>query len=202
MLNSMQREDDLRGLIPTAGSDSREDNPLVLPAPEPGNPSALRQFTTIAQWHAYLNDLHLSGDSPGVLRRDYDYVLRVLSLAWWDSSVIKLAELAALARLEVAIAMRYPEKKFRSLEAALRHLVKHSGMTSADLRSYGECGGATVENLLKDKSSSPGSSLSEIRNRLTHGDQIETMSWSWAGLFEVVRDLIDFMYPPSPGAVP
>lgn len=48
-------------------------------------------------------------------------------------------------------------------------------------------------NDCKGKYVGSGPSLSEIRNQLAHGDPFETMPW--AGLFEVVRDLIDFMYP-------
>jgi hypothetical protein len=47
-------------------------------------------------------------------------MLRVLYLAWLDDSVIKLAELAALANLEAAIKARHRLKATDMLESALR----------------------------------------------------------------------------------
>jgi len=195
----MQEAEDRLSFFPSVNCDSRLGNPLLLPGPVPGNPVAMRQFTTIAQWDAYLKTLRLSGTPPGLLQRDYEHMLRVLALAWWEAPVIKLAELAALARLETAITLRYPGKKFRGLESAMQHLIQSNNVSNSDLRTYRESGGAIVENLLLDRKSPRGTSLSEIRNRLAHGDPFETMPW--AGLFEVVRDLIDFMYPPSTAAV-
>lgn len=120
-------------------------------------------------------------------------MLRVLYLAWLDDSVIKLAELAALANLEAAIKARYRLKATDMLESALRHLVNEIGVVDSDLRVVRECGGSVVVNLLK--ASSGGPAVSEVRNQLAHGDPFETLPR--AGLFEAVRDLIDFMYPPA-----
>lgn len=170
----------------------RASDPLVLVGPVPGNPAAVLQFTNIEQWRQRVLSLRLSGTPPDAIQRNYERMLRVLFLAWLDASVIKLAELAALASLEVAIKQRY-QLKFRGLEPALEHLVDKVGVRDADLRSVRECGGTVVSRLLL-KSPPDGTALSEIRNRLAHGDPFETMPWG--GLFEVVRDLVDFMYPP------
>jgi hypothetical protein len=171
----------------------RGSDPLVLVGPVPGNPAAVLQFTNIEQWRQRVLTLRLLGNSSATIRRNYEHMLRVLFLVWFDGSIIKLAELAALASLEAAIKQRY-ELKLNGLEASLEHLVNKIGVRDADLRVIRECGGTVVSRLLR-KSPPDGASLSEIRNRLAHGDPFETMPWG--GLFEIVRDLIDFMYPPS-----
>lgn len=129
------------------------------------------------------------GEPPEAIARGYARALRVLYLAWLDASVIKLAELAVLASLESAIAIRY-HKRFKGLETALAYLIQHGGVNDANLRVVRECGGSVVANLLK--ASRGGPALSEVRNQLAHGDPFETLPR--AGLFEVVRDLTDFMY--------
>lgn len=171
---------------------SREGNPLQWLGPVPGNPVALRQFTRLEDWREYAVSLSPRGEPPEVIALGYSRTLRVLYLAWLDASVIKLAELAALATLESAIVIRY-QRRFKGLEAALKYLVEHAGVTDADLRVVRECGGSVVANLLK--ASTGGPALSEVRNQLAHGDPFETSPR--AGLFEVVRDLTDFMYPPA-----
>lgn len=55
-----------------------------------------------------------------MIARGYARMLRALYLAWLDDSVIKLAELAALANLEAAIKARYRLKATDMLESALR----------------------------------------------------------------------------------
>lgn len=169
----------------------RGGDPLLLVGPTPGNPAELQPFTNVEQWRQHILALRLSGTPPEAIKRNHDRMLRVLFLAWLDASLIKLAELAALANLEAASKTRYQLKAAGGLEAALRHLVDQIGVTDADLRLVRECGGTVVSRLLR-KPSPDGSSLSEIRNRLAHGDPFETMPWG--GLFEVVRDLIDYMY--------
>lgn len=169
-----------------------EAGPLLLPGPIQGNPVALRAFSDIEQWREFVLGLQLRGSPPDVVRYNNERMLRVLYLSWLDASIIKLAELAALANLEAAINRRY-SKKFRGLEAALRYLVKKGGVTDEALVTVQISGGAIVSNLLSKSKDGSGSGLSEIRNRLAHGDPFEAMPW--AGLFEVVRGLIDFMYP-------
>ncbi len=172
----------------------RDSNSLQFPRPVVGQPAAIQQFTDIADWRKYVLDLRLSGSVPEISRRKYDQVLRLLFMAWLDDSIIKLAELGALAALEGAIKARYPDPPLRGLEKALEYLVKTVGVTDEDLRCSRETGMPVVQNILRTSKNGSGSSLSEIRNRLAHGDPFEIMPW--AGLFEVVRDLIDFMYPP------
>jgi hypothetical protein len=209
----------------------RDANPLQIISPKRGNPTAIFQFTNIEDWRQYVRGLRPRSDIPEIFRRKHDHVLQILFLAWLDSTVIKLAELGALATLEAIIKGRYPKQKFKGLAHALEYLVKCAGVTDEALPIYQETGVHVVQNILgsikacQDKDckvqaakvsgknlkqclkklkgddckgkyvgSDPG--LSEIRNRLAHGDPFESMPW--AGLFEVVRDLIDFMYPPLP----
>jgi hypothetical protein len=170
---------------------NRGAGPLLLPGPIPGNPVALRTFSDIEQWRGFVLGLQLEGHPPDLIHHSYERMLRVLYLAWLDASIIKLAELAALACLEASIKSRYNEK-FSGLEAALKYLVGKGGVTDRALRSVQISGGAVVQNLLRNSKDGSGSGLSEIRNRLAHGDPFEATPW--AGMFEVVRDLIDFMY--------
>jgi len=157
----------------------RDASPLQIAGPTLDNPATIFQFTNIEDWRQHVRGLRLRGDIPEIFRRKHDHVLQVLFLAWLDSAVIKLAELGALATLEAAIKGRYTDQEFRGLEQALEHLL--------------DTGSPVVQNLLRTSKDGSGSGLSEIRNRLAHGDPFEIMPW--AGLFEVVRDLIDFMYP-------
>jgi len=170
---------------------SREADPLQWWGPVPGNPVVPRQFTRLEDWRAFVTDLCPLGEPPEIIAHGYARTLRVLYLAWLDGSVIKLAELAALANLESTIVIRY-HKRFRGLEAALKHLVEQGGVTDTDLRMVRECGRPVLANLLKTDRGGPA--LSEVRNQLAHGDPFETSPR--AGLFEVVRDLVDYMYPP------
>ena len=171
----------------------RDSQPLQWVGPIPGNPVDITQFTCMEQWRLHVHGLQLRGDAPKIIRSKHEHMLRVLFLAWMDAAVIKLAELAALAALEGAIKARYPKQRFKGLEAALKHLVEHGGVTDDALPVFQQSGGVMVQNLLYTPKDRSGSGLSEIRNRLAHGDPFEVMPW--AGLFEVVRDLIDFMYP-------
>ncbi|HEX7326598.1 MAG TPA: hypothetical protein VF292_14810 [Rhodanobacteraceae bacterium] len=164
-----------------------------MPGPVPGNPAAIRGFTELTQWRRFVLDLQLSGRPPDAILQAHERVLRVLYLAWFDGAVIKFAELGALACLEAAISSRYPQK-FRGLEQALKYLIPQSGVTDANLRVVRECGGAAIANLVRH-SNGGGPALSEIRNQIAHGDPFATLPYG--GLFEVVRDLTDFMYPAT-----
>ena len=176
----------------------RDSEPLQIVGPVPGNPAAIREFTNLADWRSYVLGLQLRGSVPKAFRRYHNQTLRALFLAWLDGGVIQLAELWALATLEGAIKTRYPRINERAkeegikvpgLEYALRYLVNQGGLTDEALR---ESGARVLQNVLKGGN---GSSLSEIRNGLAHGNALGGMPWG--GLFEVIRDLIDFMYPAA-----
>ena len=171
----------------------RKTQPLQWVGPIQNNPVGITYFTNIEQWRLYVVSLQFKGVAPEQIRAKHEHVLRVLFLSWLDAAVIKTAEMAVLATLEAAIKMRYPETEIPTLEKALKHLIKHSKVTDNDLPVVRQSGGTVVKNLLRTSKDGSGSGLSEIRNRLAHGDPLEFTPW--AGLFEVVRDLVDFMYP-------
>ncbi len=174
----------------------RDNNPLQIVGPGPGNPTMIREFRDLASWRDHVLGLRLRGGAPTIFQQKHDRVLQLLFLAWMEPSIIKLAELGALATLEATIKARYPEAgKSWSFSKLLDHLVKQGNLVDSDLPVSRESGCAVVSNLLSDSKIGGGPGLNQIRNRLAHGDPFETMPW--AGLFEVVRDVIDFMYPAS-----
>ncbi len=173
----------------------RDSDPLVIQSPVPGQPTAILQFTNLADWRRHVLGLRLRGATPPIFRRKHDQALQLLFMAWLDVTVIKLAELGALATFEGACKARYPNQEFRGLENALKYLIEHEGLVDEAFRVYRETGGAIVQNLLPTSKDGSGSGFSEIRNRLAHGDPFEILPW--CGLFEIVRDLIDFMYPAT-----
>lgn len=162
-------------------AESREGNPLSWLLSSSDNPVSVRHFRRFDEWREYVVSLFPAGNAPGPLLRNHERVLRTLYLAWIDESVIKLAELGALANLEAAIKERYRSESFRGLEEALRYLLDQMDARNPE-----------YANFIKGAS---GPALSEIRNRLAHGNPFETLPY--AGLFEAVRDLIDLMYPAS-----
>jgi hypothetical protein len=185
----------------------RDTEPLQIVGPVPGNLAAIREFTNLADWRSYVLGLQLRGSVPRAFRRQHNRVLQTLFFAWLNADVIKLAELGALATLEGAIKARYPEikkkKKNPGLEDALTYLVKHGGLNDEALRETGACVSQNILPPRDDRArrlNEGGSSLSEIRNRLCHGDPFEVTPWG--GLFEVIRALIDFMYPAPGGRCP
>jgi hypothetical protein len=108
------------------------------------------------------------------------------------------AELIALTALELALRDRYGAKLKRpngSIHFAdsLRYMVEQDGLTDQKVPMLQKCGGGTVVGLLTGKSKP---TLAERRNGLAHGDPfgLSGAGSFCAGLFELVRDLIDYAY--------
>jgi hypothetical protein len=178
----------------------RDTKPLTVIGPTSGSPASIRQFTELSDWRQHVQGLSLRGNVPVEFRQKYDRALRLLFMAWLDETVIKIAELAALATLEGAIKMKFQKEQFKGkgLAAALKHLLENTDISDADLPIWKETGGAVIDNIWvdgkdKSKKSRLYLTLNKIRNRTAHGDPFEEIPWG--GIFEVVRDLIDYMYP-------
>lgn len=172
----------------------RDSNPLQIFIPASGlQRVTIRQFTDLAEWRRHVLDLRaFRSTAPAVFRHKHDQALRLLFLTWLDDSVIKFAELGALVVLEGVINARYPDQKFHGLACGLAHMINR-GLTDEAFQSYRENGLGVVQNLRPSSKVGNNPSFSEIRNQLAHGDPFNTLPW--CGLFEIVRDLIYFMYP-------
>ena len=81
----------------------------------------------------------------------------------------------------------------------LKYLVEKDGLTNDKIPMVRRCGGNVVSHLTPPTgdakpilSDNRNSCLSDIRNSLAHGDPFDAHLWS--GLFELIRDLIDYAY--------
>jgi hypothetical protein len=82
--------------------------------------------------------------------------------------------------------------------ALLRHMVEHDGLTDDKVPMNQRCGrGSVVVGRLMGHLKP---SLAEIRNSMAHGDPFDSLPW--AGLLELVRDLIDYSYRDWPTTTP
>jgi hypothetical protein len=175
-----------------AGAD-RSLGPLVVPWPAPGNPAAFRSFSTFAEWRAFVKDLGLRAPIPEIVSLKFERAQKLHLLAWIDFDLIKAGELVALTTLELALMDRYgsqAQKKYGNKAFAhfLRYMPEHDGLIDEKVPMIHRCGG-TVVDLLNGKRNPD---LADIRNELAHGYPFD--GFPWAGLLELVRDLIEYAY--------
>jgi hypothetical protein len=114
-------------------------------------------------------------------------------LAWLDFDLIKAGELIALTALELALTDRYGhkvrDKKGKIyFHRLLAYLPKHDGLTDEKIPMVKRCGGSAI-GMLNGKTRP---ALAEIRNQLAHGYPFD--GFPYAGLLELVRDLIEYAY--------
>lgn len=121
----------------------------------------------------------------------YARAQKLYLLGWIDEDLIKAGELVALTTLELALVDRYgtqfPKRK-PTFAALLKYLVEHDGLTDAHMPISVRCKSSVIGQLTG--TSEP--TLSQIRNRMAHGDPFD--EFPFAGLLELVRDLITFAY--------
>jgi len=165
--------------------------PLVLPWPSRGNPAGLMQFHEVGQWQKFIHDLDLHVRVPAVVRLKYARAQKLYLLGWIDAELIKAGELVALTALELALLGSHGgqvAKHKRTLAALLKHLVEHDGLIDAQLPISVRCNCSVVGQLTGE--SEP--TLAQLRNKMAHGDPFDGLPY--AGLLELVRDLINFAY--------
>jgi hypothetical protein len=167
--------------------------PLVVPWPVPGNPGGFVSFANFAEWQAFVMNLGLRGRIPEIVTAKFERALKLHILAWIDFDLIKTGELVALTALELALMDRYgPRAKAKYGNMAFTHLLRympeHDGLTDDKVPMIRRCGG-TVVDLLNGKREP---SLANIRNESAHGYPFD--GFPWAGLLELVRDLIEYAY--------
>lgn len=160
----------------------------------PGRPNReFMHFDHISKWRDYLLTLQINDTRvPGIHRDVYHDALRALFLAWVELAIVQCAEMQALRSLEGALRGAY----FQRLDVKARAR-KHKFKPSLGqfINFMSKCD--DMPDALHSKSEQgPGSALGSIRNRLAHGDLLNTLPCG--GLFESVRELIVYAYRNNP----
>jgi hypothetical protein len=153
----------------------------------------LRSFPAFADWQAFVLDLGLRHRVPDIVAAKFARSQKLLLFAWIDFDLFMAGEMTALTALELAARDRYGAKVRRRngsihLADSLRYMVEHDGLTDAKVPMLQRCGGGTVVGFLTGQCKP---SLAERRNDFAHGAPFASPC---AGLFELVRDLIDYAY--------
>lgn len=175
-------------------AEDRSSSPLIFPWPMPGNVGGqLLSFSAFADWRAFVLDLGLRRVPPDIVTAKFERSQKLLLLAWIDGDLFMAGELIALTALELAVRDCYGAKVKRrngSIHFAdsLRYMVEHDGLTDAKVPMIQRCGGGNVVCFLTGECKP---SLADRRNDLAHGAPFGSPC---AGLFELVRDLIDYAY--------
>ncbi len=175
--------------------------PRIVPWPIPGNPGGFISFANFNEWQDFVVHLSLRQGIPEIVRAKFERAQKVHVLAWLDFDLIKAGELVALTALELALTDRYGPKareKYGNMALAhlLRYMPEHDGLTDDKLPMIRRCGG-TVVGLLAGKTPQ---TLADIRNDAAHGYPFDGLPW--AGLLELVRDLIEYAYRDFRAPVP
>jgi hypothetical protein len=163
----------------------RSDGPLILPWPTANAPAEFLSFSTVDEWRTFILDLSLRSGVPEIIRTKYQRAQKLYFIGWVDADVIKAGELVAFTALEFALKDRYGKGKFSNL---LKRMVENDGLTN-ELIPMCRKSSSTVIGQLTGQTHT---SLAEIRNSLAHGDPYDGLPW--AGLLELVRDLIEYAY--------
>jgi hypothetical protein len=182
-----------------AKAEDRSSSPLTFLWPSPGHPGGqLISFPGFADWQAFVFDLSLRRAVPKIVADKFQRAQKLLLFAWVDFDLFTVGELIALTALELATKDRYgfnvKRHKGKSLFAdQLLHMATVDGLDDSKVPMLQRCGGGTVVGLLTGKVEP---TLAERRNGLAHGDPFGSSGAGsyCAGLFELVRDLIDYAY--------
>jgi len=170
----------------------KREPPFALPWPVPGNPGGFIEFSTAAEWRAFVSSLGLPVGIPEIVAAKFRRAQMLYFLAWLYNDVIKAGELMALATLELALNDRYGAKvkkrgAYRSFAELLAYLIQ-DGLTDDKIPMIKRCGGSAIGFVNGDVKPS----LADIRNKQAHGDPFD--GFPVGGLLELVRDLIEFAY--------
>jgi hypothetical protein len=145
-----------------------------------------------------VTNLGIRNSLPLIVTTKFERALKLRLMAWIDFDLIKVGEMAALATLELALKDRYGhrikknargEMRFADL---LRFMVQGDDLTEANFPMSRRYGGTIVPVL----TGTQRPSLADIRNSSAHGDPFDGLPW--AGLLELVRDLIEYAYRDWP----
>ena len=192
--------------------------PLWVPWPMPGNPASFPTFATFAAWRDFVLQFSLHRTLPLIVSAKFERAQKLYILAWIDFDLIKAGELIALTALELALMDRYSgketerrrklitkkaEKEKRKISKGekwwaenpsfadlLKYMVDHDGLTEDLIPMNQRCGPPSKALGMVTGETRP--SLWDIRNDLAHGAPFRELPW--AGLLELVRDLINYAY--------
>jgi hypothetical protein len=198
---------------------ARQDaEPFRVPWPMPDNPSSFPAFTTFAEWRAFVLQFSLHPTLPHIVSAKFERAQKLYILTWIDFDLIKAGELMALTALELALTDRYAGKEIErrrkiinkkaeeekrnvrkgekwwaenpSFADLLKYTVDYDGLTEDQIPLNRRCGPPSKVLGMVTGETSP--SLWDIRNDLAHGVPLNEAPW--AGLPELVRDLINYAY--------
>lgn len=180
--------------VAAVGATAPPHAPLVIPWPAPGTPAGFISFNSFAPWLSFVSSLSLRDGSPLIVSAKFARAQKLMLLGWIDADLIKAAELVGLSTLELALTDRYgPRAAATYGNDAFGHLLKcmvhHDDLTDARIAMNQRCGGGSVVPLLTGDRKP---SLAEIRNAAAHGDPFD--GFLWAGMLELIRDLIEHAY--------
>jgi hypothetical protein len=170
----------------------RRDDPLMLPWPMPGNAGELLRFHSATEWRDFISSFSLNPAIPQIVGVKFKRAQMLYFLSWLYLDLIKAGELAALTTLELALRDRYGSKlKKKGERLAFAKLLKYmcaDGLTDEKLPLIRRVGGSVIPLLNGNRKPT----LAEIRNQQAHGDPFDGLPR--AGLLELVRDLIEYLY--------
>jgi len=193
-------------------SGAHRDGPLVIPWPVPDNPGGFLSFSTAAGWKDFIISLSLPPGIPEIVAAKFRRAQILYFLAWLYFDLIKAGELVALTTLELALKDQYgfearidaQNKRKKRVKNKLKSKAKRDDVhiKLADLLVYllkdsltddkvpmVQRSGGSVIGLLNGERKP---TLAEIRNSQAHGDPFD--GFPYAGLLELVRDLIEYAY--------
>jgi hypothetical protein len=181
-------------LLVALSAADRDDIPLAIPWPMPGDLGGFVTFARFEEWQEFVLGLGLRRNVPEIVAAKFERAQKLFLLAWIDIDLIKAGEPVALTALELALTDRYGDKVRDKqgriyFSRLLRYLPTHDGLTDDKVRMNIRCHGGSVVDLLTGKRKP---SLVDIRNGLAHGYPFDGLPW--AGLLELVRDLTEHAY--------
>lgn len=140
-------------------------------------------------------DAHsLTSAAPEVVAAKHSRAQTLYALGWLDGGLIKAGELAAFVALEATLADRYKainRGKRPAFALMLLDLVVKDGLTDEHVPLALRCGTSVIGQL----TGGVNPSLAGRRKAFAHGDPFE--GFPTAGLLELTRDLVDYVYRPT-----
>lgn len=183
----------------------REDEPLVISWPIPGHLDRICSLTHPQDWIEMVESVILSPKVPDIISRKYRRAQRLYAYGWLEFDFIKAGEFVAITTLESALRDRYSRLQSiggqpPALSRLLEYLVAKDGASDGSIPFAKKYGVSVIPSLLPRQRKRGaaasvdigGYRLTEIRNKMAHGDPFDGLPWS--GLLELIRDLIEYAY--------